>query len=92
MIHYSNIHPRLVPTRTVSLSGLDIHIHDNVERQTSRDSNVLVFWCVVDLILPDKLEAVVSIVLLKHPYYAFRKWNAQADLFAVSELDLVCWF
>ena len=56
--------------------ALGVFIDCQVKGVSCWYGKVLIFWCMIDAIFPDKLEAFVGFVLFKCSYCSFGEWDA----------------
>lgn len=89
MVSDGHVHLGCITTGFKGLSRLGVDVSGQVEGVTCCNCEVLIFRCVVDAVLSDKLQAAVILITLEHPHRPFRQRYSQSHLLRVSELNLV---
>jgi hypothetical protein len=89
MVGDGHVHFGCVTAGFEGLAGLGVDVGGQVESCAGCDGDVLVFRCVVDTVLPDKLQATIILITLEHPHRPFRQRYPQPHILRVPKLNLI---
>lgn len=75
MVCDRNIHSSKVCAIFEILSFFCIQIRGNIESISNCEGYVLIFWSVVDRVLTNELERIITIILFEYSEGSFGEWN-----------------